>query len=162
MAEAIAALTFICCGALAVSCGGSPTAAAQTLTVTPLASFSSASHVFESETLDVLRDQTTWQTLWAQMNANDSPPRPLPPVDFSKDMVVVAAVGAQATGGSRVSVDSASESLGVVTVEVTVITPGPHCGLPTVITSPVAAATLPMRTGPVTFHVNRRTVDCGS
>jgi hypothetical protein len=132
------------------------------LTVTPLLAFNAADNVFGTETMQVVRDQATWQALWAEMNANESPPRPLPPVDFSTDMAVVAAVGAQATGGSRVSIDSASERIGVVTVDATVITPGPHCALTTAITSPVATARLPARPGPVSFHVDRRTVDCGN
>jgi len=67
---------------------------AHQLTVTTLANFSAETSVFGTETMRVLLDPSTWQTLWAKMTSNNSPGPALPSVDFSKDRVVLAAVGA--------------------------------------------------------------------
>ena len=161
MAKTTSNIALAVCAAVGISCGGSPAAPAQPLTVTTLLNFNAADDVFPVQTFQVVRDQATWQTLWAKLNANDSPPRALPAVDFSTDMVVVAAAGGKPTAGYRVSVDSASERSGAVTVEVTMTSPGPTCGLLTVFTSPVATAKLPMRQGPVNFDVTPQ-VGCGA
>jgi hypothetical protein len=160
MAKATSAITLALCAAAGISCGGSPAAPAQPLNVTTLLNFNAAEKVFPAQTFQVVRDQATWQTLWAKLNADDSPPRALPAVDFSTDMVVVAAAGPEPTAGFRVSVDSASERAGAVTVEVTITSPGPTCGLLTIYTSPVATARLPTRAGPVNFDVTPQ-VGCG-
>ena len=148
--------------AMALSCAGSPTAPDQSLSVTPLANFNAADDVFGTENLQVVRDQTTWQSLWSRMNANHIPAPALPTVDFSTEMVVVAAAGGKPSGGFSVSVDSASERSGTVTVEVTMTSPGPTCIRAGILTSPVAVAKLPRRAGTVNFNVTRGIWNCGS
>ena len=127
-----------------------------------LANFSAADEVFATETLQVVRDQATWQSLWAKMNSNHIPPPALPAVDFSAEMVVVVATGGKPSGGFSVSVDSAGERSGTVTVEATMTSPGPNCIRTGILTSPVAVAKLPMRAGTVHFNVTRRVTNCGS
>jgi hypothetical protein len=148
--------------AIALSCGGSPAAPGQSLSVTTLANFSAADGVFGTETLQVIRDQAAWQSLWSRMNSNHFPAPALPAVDFSAEMVVVAAVGGKPSGGFSVSVDSASERSGTVIVEVTMTSPGPNCIVAGLMTSPVATAKLPTRTGAVNFNVTRRVTNCKS
>jgi hypothetical protein len=148
--------------AIALSCGGSPAAPGQSLSVTTLANFSAADGVFGTETLQVIRDQAAWQSLWSRMNSNHFPTPTLPAVDFSAEMVVVAAVGGKPSGGFSVSVDSASERSGTVIVEVTMTSPGPNCIVAGLMTSPVATAKLPTRTGAVNFNVTRRVTNCKS
>src|SRR3954467_15172842 len=41
----------------------------------------------------VVRDATTWQAIWTQINLHYSPLPPLPAVDFSREMIVVVALG---------------------------------------------------------------------
>jgi hypothetical protein len=134
----------------------------QSLSVTTLANFSAADDVFATEALQVVHDQATWQSLWARMNANHIPAPAVPAVDFSAEMVVVAATGGKPSGGFSVSIESASERSGTVTVEVTMTSPGPNCIRTGILTSPVAIAKLPMRPGTVNFNVTRRMTNCGS
>src|SRR5687768_7556191 len=47
----------------------------------------------------VVRDATTWRGAWATIWGDVSPAPALPTVDFSRDMVVVAALGQRPTGG---------------------------------------------------------------
>ena len=156
------ATTLLLSAAIALSCGGSPAAPAQSLNVTMLANFSAVDSVFGTETLQVVRDQATWQSLWTKMSSNHVPAPALPAVDFSADMVIVAAVGVKPSGGFRVSVGSAREDSGAITVEVTMTSPGPNCIVSGILTSPVAVAKVPMRTGTVKFNVTRRVNNCGS
>lgn len=162
MTPNVTPFTTLLLSAALLSCGGSPAAPTQSLSVTTLANFSAADEVFATETLQLVRDHATWQSLWAKMNSNHIPTPALPAVDFSVDMVVVAAAGGKPSGGFSVSVDSASERAGTVTVDVTMTSPGPSCIRTGILTSPVEVAKLPMRTGTANFNVTRRVTNCGS
>jgi len=54
----------------------------------------------------VVRDVTTWQTVWAQATSTQSAPPPLPTVDFGREMVVLVG-GGHMTPGDQIHVDSA-------------------------------------------------------
>ncbi len=45
-----------------------------------------------------------WQELWGVHQSNRRPPRLLPPIDFSKDMLIAVFLGEQPTGGHRVTI----------------------------------------------------------
>jgi len=47
----------------------------------------------------LIRDGQTWAQFWAQHTSNIIPPPPLPPVDFSRYVVVAAIQGHQSSGG---------------------------------------------------------------
>jgi hypothetical protein len=47
----------------------------------------------------LIRDGQTWAQFWAQHTSNIIPPPPLPPVDFSRYVVIAAIQGHQSTGG---------------------------------------------------------------
>jgi hypothetical protein len=139
------------------ACSGSPTSPdAESLSVTPVAYRDAAHEVFLSETMEIVRDPSTWQGLWSRMTSNELPAPILPAVDFANNMLVVAAVGTQVTGGYGVSVTAASYQSYVITVQVTVWSAGPGCNYTQAITSPVAIAMLPARTGAATFQVTRK------
>ena len=141
---------------LLTACGAVP----QGLTVVHLISMDAAYQVFVSETMLVVRDQQSWQSLWSQMTANQFPAPQLPAVDFTKDMVLVAAAGTRPSGGYSISITDAVESSGSVTVNVTITSPGSNCAVPTVVTSPVDVATIARRDGTVGFVVTRKTHNC--
>ncbi len=128
------------------------------LPITHLASTYAAYGVFPHATTLVVRDQQAWQTLWSQMTANQYPAPPLPVVDFTKDMVLVAAAG-ESTGLS-VSITGASESSGGVTVNVPITRPGSNCVVPQVVLSPVDIATVAQRNGTVGFTITHKTRNC--
>lgn len=139
---------------LLTACGAVP----QGLTVLHLTSMDAAYQVFASETMLVVRDQPSWQMLWSQMTANQFPAPQLPAVDFTKDMVLVAAAGTRPTTGYSVSITDATESSGGVTVNVTITNPG--CVVSDLVTSPVDVATIARRDGTVGFVVTRKTHNC--
>lgn len=107
----------------------------------------------------VIRDQKTWRVVWKRVNPglNNSP---LPAVNFSKDMLIVAALGRRGTGGYGIIVDKAYRVGKKVKVEVLSISPGKGCMLPQALTEPVDIVRIPRTNLPVTFIEIERIHDC--
>lgn len=146
-----------------VACGASPAGPSQTtLTVTRLAPNirMPIDSGIERETLSVIKDPAAWQTLWNSIHANVSPAPALPAVDFTREMILVAAAGQKPSSGYAMTITSAVEANGEVTVSVDAMSPGSKCVGLTVMTSPVDLARVTRRDGPVRFNVARRTRDC--
>ncbi len=110
----------------------------------------------------VVRDETSWQALWARINSGGSPVPPVPVIDFSQEMLVVVALGARSTGGYGIHVDGANESENAgVAVTVRSISPGPRCATTQAFTQPVDIARVPRRDGSVTFVERSEVHTCG-
>jgi hypothetical protein len=89
----------------------------------------------------VIRDAVTWQSVWNEIFSDVSPQPALPAVDFSTQMVLLAAQGDQATGGFGIFIDGAALTLdGTFIVAVTTASPGPGCLNPQQVTQPVDVA----------------------
>jgi protease stability complex PrcB-like protein len=89
----------------------------------------------------VIRDPATWQSVWNEIFSDVSPQPALPAVDFSTQMVLLAAQGDQATGGFGIFIDGAALTLdGTLIVAVTTASPGPGCLNPQQVTQPVDVA----------------------
>ncbi len=74
----------------------------------------------EEKRLEVVRDQASWSRLWSEIHRGQDPAPPAPAVDFSKEMLIVAALGTRPTGGFGVKVRSVStqgDRLEVVVLE---------------------------------------------
>jgi Tfp pilus assembly protein PilV len=130
------------------------------LTVTSVATLNAPDGLFDAAAQQVVRDQAAWQALWTRLHVNASPAPALPAVDFTRDMVVVAAMGMKSHGGYKIAITAAAEDAGKVTVEVTETSPGARCMNAMMMMSPVVVAKLPRRAGDVTFNVVRKIVDC--
>lgn len=96
---------------------------------------------------DVVRDQASWDRVWAEVQATR---RVAPPVEFSGQVVLVACLGERRTGGHAIEI-SAVEVTDAELI-VTVRTTGPEPGAMTsqALTQPfhlvrVAKTTLPVR-----------------
>lgn len=68
-----------------------------------------------------VRDMATWQQVWDQATSTQGSPPPLPQVDFTKEMVLVAAAG-QMHPGDQIRIDSAGVRAGVFVAMVRTIT----------------------------------------
>jgi hypothetical protein len=108
----------------------------------------------------VVRDNETWQSTWTQVYRGRQPIPPLPPVDFSTAMVVVATLGAKPSSGYAMELTGAYRSNGTVTVEATSVSPGPRCVTLPVITYPLDIARMPRLDLPVQFHVTPSVTSC--
>lgn len=108
----------------------------------------------------IIRDQTSWRSYWALVHAGMTPVPPVPPVDFRRDMVVLAALGRRPSGGFDIVVDSAYLRDGVVEVVVRRTVPGHGCILTAALTQPVDLARIPARAEPVRFEEHTTVEDC--
>jgi PrcB C-terminal len=108
----------------------------------------------------VIRGAAAWRTAWASIWPNGAPIAAPPDVDFTKDMVVLGALGTRPSSGFAIRFDSAATNTDGITIWVATIRPGPHCGTATVLTQPVDIATLARIDGAVHFVDVPTVIDC--
>lgn len=152
------------CALLLAACS-SPSGpdASQPLTVTRLRSgtlsFSYNSGLTESQRL-VVRDQATWQQVWNDIYKFTFPAPALPAIDFTRDMVIVAALGQKPTGGYSIFIDGATETANRVTINIRAVSPGPGCAVTLALTNPVDIARITRRDATVAFAETATTQNC--
>jgi hypothetical protein len=108
----------------------------------------------------VVRDAGAWKSLWAQIYEQRTPVPPVPTVDFSREMLVVAALGERSSGGYGILIDGASIEGANLTIAVRSISPGGACGVTLAATQPVDIARLPRRDGVVRFVERAEVMEC--
>ena len=103
----------------------------------------------------VIRDRDTWSAVWKRIVSPDPHPDPsqatpaLPEIDFSREMLIVAAMGRRPSSAYRILVDSARETRMSLEVEVHSIS---ICGSALgVMTAPIDIGRIPKTDLPVTF-----------
>lgn len=106
----------------------------------------------------VVRSADEWNALWD--GAGQFAP-PVPDVDFSQEMLVVAALGTKRTGGYNIILESAQETDGgSVEVQVRSSSPGSSCVVTQAITAPLDVARMAKRDGAITFKEVSRVKRC--
>ncbi len=110
---------------------------------------------------EVVRDQAAWAALWAKLREGSALPETPPAVDFSRDMVIAAAMETQSCV-SRVTIRSATPPIapgGELVIDVLEAPPAPNC---ICITSerPIHAVRLRKVDAPVRFHVEQGLTHC--
>lgn len=108
----------------------------------------------------VVRDQSAWIAAWGSLWPRGAPIPAPPAIDFTKDMVVLAALGARSTGGYSILVDSARATAKGVVVFIGTSAPGKHCVTTQAFTQPVDIARLPRSDDPVAFVDVPKVEDC--
>ncbi|HXD49661.1 MAG TPA: protease complex subunit PrcB family protein [Gemmatimonadaceae bacterium] len=91
----------------------------------------------------VVRDSAAWRQLWTELTRPFVPPPPLPPIDFAREMVVVAALGARPTAGYDIVIEGAARDSAGLEVAVRRTSPGAGCPVLAVVTQPVDLARVP-------------------
>ena len=99
----------------------------------------------------VVRDSATMAMTWETIYRNVTPRPSMPLIDFTRNMVLVVALGARPTSGYEILLDSAT--LGPDGLTVYVRRTSPRSGdAASVVTQPLDAAKIRRTTGPVTFR----------
>jgi len=88
----------------------------------------------------VVRDSTAWRELWQQINRPFFPQPTLPSVDFEREMVVVAALGARPNAGFDVVIEGAEEDSAGIEVNVRRSSPAAGCPVAAAVSQPVDLA----------------------
>jgi len=104
----------------------------------------------------VVADEQAWAATWAQLTGGLQPPI----VDFTNDVVLVAALGQRFSGGFDIRIDSLAFHGGTVAY-VTTSAPGPTCFTTQAVTSPLYVVRVSQTLEPITFHDSSVVIDCG-
>jgi hypothetical protein len=99
----------------------------------------------------VIRNEAEWQSAWNRLVANVSPQPSLPSIDFSHDMVLLAALGARPTTGYGIHIAHVGRTSGVTYVEVRTERPGKRCRPAQRTVTPADVAVVSQFNEPVTF-----------
>jgi hypothetical protein len=110
----------------------------------------SYSRMTNSERL-VIRDAAAWAQLWDRMKTG-SPPVPRPDVDFTSEMLIVAALGERSDGRYSILIDSVAPDSTELRAVVRLITAGRGCVWTTAVTQPVDIVRVPRREASVRFE----------
>src|SRR5713101_5368490 len=108
-----------------------------------------------------VRDSSAWRDWWRRVTANHVQAVPVPPVDFRREMVVLAGLGTQRSTGYDVTVVSARQVGATlqVSVHVSLLGNGP-CMAGMMVTSPVDIIRIPKSGAVVTFRDESFQQDC--
>ena len=93
---------------------------------------------FDDPQKRVIRSVGEWDQVWRTLYASQRPAPPLPAVDFSREVVVLAAAGERSNG--CYSIEATRARLigdGTVEFELTETVPGAACGCTQAVTQPV-------------------------
>jgi hypothetical protein len=94
----------------------------------------------------VIRDRDEWSDVWKALNEPVMPTLPtprLPAIDFSREMVVIVAMGLRPTLGYNIVVDRAHEVDDQLEIVVISTSPGHNCLLAQAVIYPIDIAVLP-------------------
>lgn len=118
----------------------------QTLAAPPASAITQARMV-------VVRDLSSWDTLWREHVANLDPQPPLPAVNFSQDMVIGIFLGSRSNACYRVVVESVTELLFPRRLQVVFreLTPPANAVCAAVLTNPAVLVLVPYTSLPVEF-----------
>jgi len=101
----------------------------------------------------VVTTPVEWEGIWRRLVARQGNPPPQPAVDFSREMLLVAAMGGQPSGGYAIHIDRVLNNETFLEVLVTRTSPGPRCGATAAITNPVDIVRAPISMKPVRWSV---------
>src|SRR5438105_2893263 len=90
---------------------------------------------FTDEKLMVIDNNTDYQKIMSIVYYNLDQMPIIPEVDFTKNTLILAAIGTKKTGGYSISIDNI-KSNGSVAINVTEISPGKNCVLTELVISP--------------------------
>lgn len=115
---------------------------------------------FTAPQQEVIRDSERFSAVWRQVYARVQPVPPQPSIDFSRRMVVLAAMGERPSGCYQTTVESIRGGGGLLEVAVEESEPGTSCFCTQALTQPVHLVSLERSSEPSRFEVSRRTLAC--
>ena len=121
--------------------------------------YSAASSGFEESAQRIVSDPAQWESDWRQLHGGLAAGG-APPVDFTRDVVVLVAMGTRNSGGHAVRIDGVSPSGADLTVQVTLVSPGASCMTTQEITQPAEAVRVRKPSGRVRLVTRTETTAC--
>jgi PrcB C-terminal len=109
----------------------------------------------------VIRDQDGWREFWKELFSRQQPVPPLPDIDFSREMLIVVAMGERNTGGFTIMVDAVYEKEKKLQVFVKSTGPGKNCMVTQALTQPVDIVRVLKSDHEVVFRETSVSINCG-
>jgi hypothetical protein len=108
----------------------------------------------------VIRDRETWIRVWLRVTTSASS-RPVPQVDFDRNMIIFAAMGTRPNTGFQIEISQLYRHGEDIYAVVRETSAGRGCVVGQAITAPVTAALVPRTSGRVYFVERTRVQHCG-
>jgi len=110
----------------------------------------------------VIQDEASLRAIWTQIHSRVIKPPAVPPIDFSKEIVVVVGMGAQATTSDVLRIISVAYGYpgSAVYVMVSSEVAGKNCVVKPLLASPVEIIRFDKPPVPVLFDRHTHSVDC--
>ena len=99
----------------------------------------------------VVRNDAQWRDVWSKLVGHVTSAPEAPPIDFTKEMVVVASLGAKPTAGNMIRIARAGRMSGVTYIEIVSTSPSARCKMPPRPSAPADVVVTPKLDEPVTF-----------
>ena len=115
---------------------------------------------FDQPEARLIRDQESWLLTWSRIMRGVAPAPEAPSIDFSREMLLLVALGSQPNPGYQVRIDSVKAAGGTVEAYTTRIEPGSNCVSPAVIGEPVHVVRLRRLSGALVIQETRKTQPC--
>ncbi len=112
------------------------------------------------ERLITIRNEAAWEGQWRRMTAPKGAVPPLPPVEFRREMLLLAAMGTRGSGGYNVTIERVLSEGDEVLAFVRFVSPDARCGSIAAVTSPVDIVRLPRSEKNVRWVVERTEANC--
>ncbi|MBB4635287.1 protease complex subunit PrcB family protein [Longimicrobium terrae] len=147
---------------LAAACGDNPSSppaanklpAGEVVALTPLTGFSPHYSAFDKPARVVVTSDTIWARIAGELFTQGAA---RPAIDFSREIVLFAAMGTRSSGGFRIEIERAVRTDGAVVAEVVETSPGGNCISTQALTRPVYAVRMARPDASVSF-VERKVV----
>jgi len=110
----------------------------------------------------VIRDAGAWRSYWSAIHRPFIPAPPVPDVDFTREMIVLAAMGTRPTGGFAIRIENARADSARILLLVRRTVPGTGCAVPASVTQPVDLARIPTTALPISFAERVDRTDCST
>lgn len=108
----------------------------------------------------VVREPEQWTGMWRRITVNQGELPPPPEVDFGREMLLIAAMGTQPSGGYRIRIERVLDNGDALEAHVVRISPGPGCGAIAALTHPVDIVRVGASPRPVHWLVRDEVSDC--
>jgi hypothetical protein len=92
---------------------------------------------------EVIKDKAAWDAAWTRHLANTKGGISQPEVDFSKEMVILVAMGRQNSGGYSIQVSTVEKTIDKLQITVTRTTPPPGSMSIQALTAPIHIVAVP-------------------
>ncbi len=115
---------------------------------------------FASALRAVVRDSACFRRLWDEAVRGEPRAPTMPPIDFGRDMVIVAAAGSMPSTGFGITIDSVIVREPSLEVHEVLSSPGTLCLQGMELTNPVDVVLVPKSFRVVVFRDRQVTVEC--